>query len=223
MYPEGCRRSCWLIRFQAGLKEGHPGVFLLKIHTAHEFASTHPRFKLTNRNLTAVNSGWGCGWWGSALGFFVPNTRTPTTPQPFPCFFSFERIISRFYRILSALSTWMLTICNAWHIFASTTECFMIVCLSNQRIVTAGQPEKDIQKNIFSKSYLIIIHFPHSPPTDSFHENTNQLNLLCSTGHFDFIIFPGARASRVDPRCDSGLRWRSLRQDLRGTDQVARL
>lgn len=155
--------------------------------------------------------------------FCAKYTDPPRPPNRFHVFFSFERIISRFYRILSALSTWMLTICNAWHIFASTTECFMIVCLSNQRIVTAGQPEKDIQKNIFSKSYLIIIHFPHSPPTDSFHENTNQLNLLCSTGHFDFIIFPGARASRVDPRCDSGLRWRSLRQDLRGTDQVARL
>lgn len=87
MYPEGCRRSCWLIRFQAGLKEGHPGVFLLKIHTAHEFASTHPRFKLTNRNLTAVNSGWGCGWWGSALGFFVPNTRTPHDPPTVSMFF----------------------------------------------------------------------------------------------------------------------------------------
>ena len=71
---------------------------------------------------------------------------------------------------------------------------------------------KNIQKNIFSKSYLITNHFPHSAPMDSFHENTNQLNLLCSTGHFDFIIFhppaPGRAAGWIPgviPGCGDDL------------------
>lgn len=122
----------------------------------------------------------------------------PTTPQRFPCFFFVRKDHPK---VLSdSIGSVYLNVDHVQCLtYINIYQGMLYDCMFEQsEDCDCRATGKNIQKNIFSKSYLIIIHFPHSPPTDSFHENTNQLNLLCSTGHFDFIIsFPRRRAGPV--------------------------